>query len=198
MTAPAPGSAGWYPDPAGRFDNRYWNGDEWTAAVKTGEQVESDPESLPADLSGNGAATASAATPPPPSAGGQPPRPRVAPPPFPHVNAGDRLTSIPVDQAQREVVRVLPLAGISVKGEQPGQVHAAVPIKGETNVALVIILCFICLIPGILYAVLSSKVKMLPAVITLAPSSAESTVITIQAVPVARQAVLSAIGTLPW
>jgi hypothetical protein len=122
----------------------------------------------------------------------------VAPPPFPHVNAGDRLTSLPVDQAQREVARVLPLAGIVVKGEQPGQVQAAVPIKGQTNVALVIILCFICLLPGIIYAITSSRVQMHPVIINLAPSSSESTVITIQAPPVARQSVLTALGNLPW
>jgi hypothetical protein len=108
------------------------------------------------------------------------------------------MTRLPVAEAQREVVRVLPLAGISVKGEQPGHVQAAVPIKGETNVAVVLILCLICLLPGIIYAITSSKVKMHPAVINLAPSSSESTVITIQAQPAARQSVLAALGTLPW
>lgn len=197
MTAPAPGQAGWYPDPAGRFDNRYWDGGKWTSAVKRGEQVESDQDSLPISASGNGTAAASPTAPQPPSADATP-RPKVAPPPFPHVNAGDRLTSLPVAEAQREVVRVLPLSGISVKGEQPGQVQAAVPLKGQTNVALVIVLCFICLLPGILYAITSSRTKMHPAVISLAPSSSESTVITIQAPPAARQSVLAALGTLPW
>jgi Protein of unknown function (DUF2510) len=197
MTAPAPGRAGWYPDPAGRFDTRYWDGGQWTSAVRRGEQVESDPDSPPSSFSGDGITGASATATPPPS-GSDPPRPKVAPPPFPHVNAGDRLTSLPVDQAQREVARVLPLAGIVVKGEQPGQVQAAVPIKGQTNVALVIILCFICLLPGIIYAITSSRVQMHPVIINLAPSSSESTVITIQAPPVARQSVLTALGNLPW
>lgn len=197
MTAPAMGRSGWFPDPAGRFDNRYWDGTQWTSAVKRGEQVESDPESPPVGPSGDGVTPTAPGTPPPISASDSS-RPKVAPPPFPHVNAGDRLTSLPVPDAQREVVRVLPLAGISVKGEQPGQVQAAVPIKGETNVALVIILCFICILPGILYAMTSSRVRMHPAVINLAPSSSESTVITIQAPPAARQSILSALGTLPW
>jgi hypothetical protein len=197
MTAPAPGAAGWYPDPAGRFDNRYWDGSQWTTAVRRGEQVESDPDSLPDSL-GNGFVSASPAASPSSQASDQPPRPKVEPPPFPHVNAGDRLTRLPVPEAQREVVRVLPLAGISVKGEQPGQVQAAVPMKGQTNVAVVILLCFICLLPGIIYAITSSRVRMIPATINLAPSSSESTVITIQAPPDARQTVLAALGTLPW
>jgi hypothetical protein len=105
---------------------------------------------------------------------------------------------MPLAEAQREIVRTLPMAGILVKNEQPGQVHAAVPLKGETNVAAVIILCFICLLPGIIYAVVSSRTRMQPAVVHLAPSSPGTTVITIQAVPAARQVVLAALGTLPW
>lgn len=197
MTTPTPGRAGWFSDPAGRFDNRYWDGGQWTSAVKRGEQVESDPDSLPASLLTEDASSAvpGATLPPPPGAS---PTPKVAPPAFPHVKSGDRLTSLPVTEAQREVVRVLPLAGISVKAEQPGQVHAAVPFKGQANIAIIIILCFICIIPGVLYAMTASRVKMQPAVINLAPSSAESTVITIQAPPQARQSILTALGTLPW
>src|SRR5690242_8387963 len=139
MTSAAPGSAGWHPDPTGRFESRYWDGSNWTSAVKRGEQVESDPESVPeATADGN---SASPRTPSPDSASraGR----TVAAPQWPQGGgAGDRQTSLSPAEAQREIARVLPLAGILIKSEQPGQVQAAIPVKGETNVALVIILCF--------------------------------------------------------
>ena len=40
MSALAPG---WYPDPLGRFQERYWDGDEWTARVRTGDVQQVDP-----------------------------------------------------------------------------------------------------------------------------------------------------------
>jgi len=195
MTSASPGGAGWYPDPSGRFDNRYWDGNSWTSAVKRGEQVESDRESVQAD-SAAGEVSSSPATPPPPSASSPPAGQMVVPPEWPR-GPGDRQTSLPLAEAQREVVRVLPLSGILVKNQQPGQVSAAVPFKGETNVAIVLILCLICLIPGIIYAITSSRTRMLPAVVHLAQSSPGTTVITIQAAPEPRQAVLSALATLP-
>ena len=36
-------SQGWYPDPLGRFQQRYWDGDEWTARVRTGDVQQMDP-----------------------------------------------------------------------------------------------------------------------------------------------------------
>lgn len=194
MTSAAPGNAGWHPDPTGRFEERYWDGSTWTSAVKRGEQVESDPESVP-EVSADGN-SASPTTPSPASAAST--GRTVAAPAWPQGGgSGDRQTSLSPPEAQREIVRVLPLAGILVKSEQPGQVHAAIPVKGETNVALVIILCFICIIPGIIYAIVSSRTSMMPATIQLASSPSGSTIITIQAAPGPRQAVLSALGTLP-
>jgi len=34
---PTPGEAGWYRDPNGAFDLRYWDGDAWTERVRAGE-----------------------------------------------------------------------------------------------------------------------------------------------------------------
>jgi len=34
--------ANWYPDPSGRFELRYWNGDKWTEHVSTGGQQSTD------------------------------------------------------------------------------------------------------------------------------------------------------------
>jgi hypothetical protein len=195
MTSAAPGGAGWYPDPTGRFDDRYWDGNNWTSAVKHGEQVESDPGAAPGRFGAGD--EASPTIPPPPSASEPRTGQRVAPPEWPMGAAGDRRTSLPLAEAQREVVRVFALTGIVVTNQQPGLVQATVPLKGETNVALAVILCLACIIPGIIYLIVSSRTRMLPAAIALAASSPGTTVITIQAAPAPRQAVLSALGTMP-
>jgi hypothetical protein len=196
MTSTAPRAAGWYPDPTGRFDDRYWNGNNWTPAVKRAEQVESDPEAVPGVFAADGD-SAYPTIQPPPSASGSDTGQGVAPPEWPRRATGDRHTSLPLADAQQEVVRVLPLTGIQVKNQQPGLVQAVVPMKGETNVAVAVILCLLCIIPGIIYLIASSRTRMLPAAVHLAQSSPGTTVITIQAAPAPRQAVLSALGTLP-
>jgi hypothetical protein len=183
MTSAAPGVAGWYRDPAGRFDERYWDGTSWTAAVKRADSVESDPDA--------------AGIPQAPQASGPPTRQMVAPAEWPGGATGDRRTLLPLAEAQREVVRVLPLMGILVKNQQPGLVQVAVPQKGETNVALAVILCLLCIIPGIIYLIYSGRTRMLPAAVHLAASSPGITAITIQAAPAPRQTVLSALATLP-
>ena len=196
MTSAAPGGAGWYPDPAGRFDDRYWDGNDWTPAVRSGDQVESDSEAVPAEFAA-GRDSASPTIPPPPSASEIQTGQGVAPPDWPQGATADRQTSLPLAEAQREVVRVLPLAGIAVQNQQPGLVHAAVPLKGETNLALAILLGLACLIPGVLYALYSSRMRMVPAAVRLNPSSPGTTAITIQAAPMPRQAVLAALVALP-
>jgi hypothetical protein len=35
--------AGWYPDPSGRFEMRYWDGTAWTEHVARGGQQFTDP-----------------------------------------------------------------------------------------------------------------------------------------------------------
>jgi hypothetical protein len=196
MTSAAPGGAGWYTDPAGRFDDRYFDGSKWTSAVKRGEQVESDPEAVP-DRFAAGEDSGSPTIPPPPSASQAQSGQAVAPPGWPLGATGDRRTSLPLAEAQREVVRCLSLTGIVVKDQQPGLVQAAVPLKGETNVAIAVILCVLCIIPGVIYLITSSRTRMLPAAVALATASPGTTVITVQAAPAPRQAVLSALGTLP-
>jgi Protein of unknown function (DUF2510) len=196
MTSAAPGVAGWYPDPVGRFDDRYWDGGSWTSAVKRRDQVESDPEAVPAKYAAR--ENSASFTIPTPQSGGDPLNgQRGVPPEWPRGATGDRQISLPLADAQREVVRVLPLARIRVTDQQPGLVQATVPIEGETNLALAIFLCLACLIPGIIYAIASSRTRLRPAAVHLAPSSLRTTVITIQAAPAPRQAVLSALATLP-
>lgn len=54
--------SGWFPDPLGRYDHRYFNGSTWTSDVSTDgrrsvDPLGTSPGNVPAD-SGNGAATA--------------------------------------------------------------------------------------------------------------------------------------------
>ena len=41
-TPAANAPANWYPDPSGRFELRYWNGEKWTEHVSTGGQQSTD------------------------------------------------------------------------------------------------------------------------------------------------------------
>ena len=34
---------GWYADPLGRYERRFWDGSQWTAKVRTGETEQVDP-----------------------------------------------------------------------------------------------------------------------------------------------------------
>ncbi len=43
MPEPTPTPSGWFPDPLGRFDHRYFNGAAWTSDVSTGGQRFVDP-----------------------------------------------------------------------------------------------------------------------------------------------------------
>ncbi|CAN5599057.1 hypothetical protein BH24ACT5_BH24ACT5_06860 [soil metagenome] len=40
--------AGWYPDPMGRFEHRYYDGANWTDNVSTNGQPSTDPVHSPA------------------------------------------------------------------------------------------------------------------------------------------------------
>jgi hypothetical protein len=48
-------AAGWFPDPTGRFDQRYWSGSTWTEHVTRGGAPATDepPSSLRGDSSGD-------------------------------------------------------------------------------------------------------------------------------------------------
>ena len=43
VAAPASVASGWYADPAGRFELRYWDGDRWTASVARDGRQTTDP-----------------------------------------------------------------------------------------------------------------------------------------------------------
>ena len=42
-------AAGWYPDPVGRHEHRYWNGAGWTAQISDGGRLGEDPAVVGAD-----------------------------------------------------------------------------------------------------------------------------------------------------
>ena len=41
-STPPPPPAGWYSDPSGRFEFRYWDGSEWTRSVASGGRASYD------------------------------------------------------------------------------------------------------------------------------------------------------------
>jgi hypothetical protein len=195
MTSVVPGGAGWYSDPAARFDSRYFDGTNWTSAVKRGEEVESDPEAIQVEFTvARGSAIPT--IPPPPKASEPRTVLRVAAPEWPRGAAGDRQTPLPLTEAQREVVRVLALAGVRVQNQQPGLIQASVPLKGRPNLALAFLLGLAWVIPGVIYVISASRTRMLPAAIHLTSSSTGATDITIHADPAPRQAVLSALAAV--
>jgi hypothetical protein len=189
MTSAPPGGPGWYADPACRFDERYWDGTDWTPAVKRGEHVESDPEPVLIE-------SASPTTPSPLGAGPQA-RPGAGPREGPLGAVDGRWISLPPTEAQSEVVRLLSAAGIPIQGQQPGLVRAVVRFRGKPNVLRAILLDALCIIPGIIYLIRASRPRMLPADVYLVPTSPGTTSITIKAAPEARQALLSVLAALP-
>jgi hypothetical protein len=50
MTAPARAAANWYPDPLGRGEYRYWDGERWTQWIANGGVSRPDTMGLPEDL----------------------------------------------------------------------------------------------------------------------------------------------------
>src|SRR5215475_15236986 len=48
MATPPMTPAGWYADPAGRHEKRYWDGTGWTAGVSDGGVAATDPPGAPA------------------------------------------------------------------------------------------------------------------------------------------------------
>lgn len=43
QASPFSAAAGWFPDPAGRFDHRWWDGTQWTETVSRGGSTMTDP-----------------------------------------------------------------------------------------------------------------------------------------------------------
>lgn len=131
------GTPGWHPDPAGRFDSRYWDGHGWTRAVMRDGQVDTDPADVPADAGPQATIRESAE----PTLEG----------PVPALSASDRFTSLAPEEAQSRVSQMLVVAGFSLVEATPGRLAATVAVAGEPNWIIVIALCFFWLLPGLVY-----------------------------------------------
>ncbi len=70
--------AGWYPDPTGRHQHRYFDGDDWTDSVADGQAVSSDPVKGGGPAAGGAGAGATQVISVPPQ---QPPAPGQSTPP---------------------------------------------------------------------------------------------------------------------
>lgn len=84
-------SAGWYPDPRGEHEHRWWDGARWTEHVATAERSSRAPVTPPGP---SGGPASSAAGPPP--VGASPPPPPARPPDRPARTNGKAVASLVV------------------------------------------------------------------------------------------------------
>jgi hypothetical protein len=178
-----PGQTGWFPDPTGRFETRYWDGTSWTKAVMRGGTVDTDPEFKvePAKV------VVPSLTPTP--------SPRQAPslPP----GTADRLTPLPIGEAQSRVANMLAMLGATVTYAAPGRIDATVTSKGQPNVLVTILLVFLWVIPAIVYWVVKSKPVARQVCVTFLAVET-GTRIGIQADSEAMAQLAPAFAQLPW
>lgn len=178
---PMAGAAGWLQDPSGRYEYRYWDGTSWTAVVMRGGQTESDPEPPPI--------AAEAPVPVVPVASAV----QVGPPPSP----GDRLTSLPPNEAQERISFQLAAVGFQRSYVSQGRLEADLVIKKQPNVFILLILLLIWLIPGIIYAIVASGSKTHHVALFFSPNGS-GTRISVQADNEGFQALAPALAQLPW
>ena len=136
------GSSGWYPDPARRFDSRFWDGVQWTTAVMRDGAVEADTQEIRTDSNIDATDPGSRIDGPIPI------------PPGP----SDRFTSLSPVEAQALVHQVLLVTpGATTRSVLAGQIYATLSAKQEPNWPVVVLLCFFGIWPGILYWYLNSR-----------------------------------------
>ncbi len=179
------GQAGWFADPAGRFDSRYWDGAAWTKAVMRGTVVETDdgePPSQPA------AAAGGLPYPAQPLAGAL----HAVP-----VSATDRFTSLSPAEAQARVTQMLAMSGVTIRQSAPGRVDAAVEIKNEPNWIVVVVLLFIWIVPGVIYWYVKSRPATHGISLVFVPAET-GTRIAVQADGPALERLAPVMSQLPW
>lgn len=186
MPIPGQGGPSWLPDPAGRFELRYWDGNAWTTAVQTGGQTLSDSGPLP---EGEPGAAFAALEPPPPIATG----PSYVPAPGPE----DRYTSLSPDVAQRQLGQWLQLEGWNVAWPAQDRFELTLSIPGNANTMIGCLLLLIWLVPGIIYFLLAGRSTVHRATMTFVRED-NGTRIAIQASPQAMQRLAGVMVRLPW
>jgi len=122
--------AGWFPDPSGRFEARFWDGGQWTGAVMTHGEVKSDSDTDPA---ASPPLSVNAAT----GGGGG-----AVVPPSPTPGRNERTTTLPPAEAQVRLVQALSMHGARIEMSGQGQIRATVDIKGKVSIPLLGILLF--------------------------------------------------------
>ena len=179
------GQPGWLPDPAGRFESRYWDGTRWTQAVMRAGEVDTDPEAEPSEP-GPGPSIL-----PDPPAPDDTMMPHDAPP-----APTDRFTSIPAAAAQARWSQMLPMMGVTVTQTTPGRIDGIVTVKREPNVVVLVILLLVWILPGIIYWLAASRPVSERFSVVFVPV-ATGTRISIQAGPKAMQQLVPVMGQLP-
>jgi hypothetical protein len=183
---PGQGGASWLPDPAGRFEQRYWDGHAWTTAVMNDGQVHSDAGPLPEGEPG--AATASPVAPPPVALG---------PAHIPAARPGDRHTSLRPDEAQRRLGQMLQMEGWSIAVPATDRFELSLSIPGKPNVIIGLLLCLFFVWPGIVYFVIKSRPTVSRASLNFVHEG-DGTRIAIQGSPAAIQRLGGVMVMLPW
>jgi hypothetical protein len=183
---PGQGGALWLPDPAGRFDQRYWDGHAWTTAVMIGGQVQSDADPLP---EGEPGAAVASPLPPPPVASG--------PAHVPAARPGDRYTSLRPDEAQRRLGQMLQMQGWSIAVPASDRFEVSVSTPGKPNVIVGLLLFLWLIVPGIIYFAIKSRPTVSRASMTFIPEG-DGTRIALQGTPEALQQLGAVMVMLPW
>jgi hypothetical protein len=183
---PAEGGAAWLPDPAGRFEQRYWDGRAWTTAVMTDGQVTTDPELPP--QSEPGAAWATAMPPPP-----VPEEPSVVPAPGP----GDRYTSLRPDETYRRLGPMLEMQGWAVRAPTRDRLELTHTTPGNPSLLVGLLLLLLWIVPGVIYFIVKSRPKVLCASLLLV-SEGDGTRIAVHGDPEAVQRLNAVMIMLPW
>jgi len=165
-SASSPGGPGWYPDTMGSFASRYWDGTGWTSAVISNGETQVDPH-FEAAKHLRSAAGGGSSTPPDPQRG------LPASTSFPYIDLGPALMvrhiSLDPGTAQQTMANLLTARGVAISSPHPGRIDWSFVVKrDETNVGLAVLLCFLCIIVGVIYLLATqSKSKTLQVIVTV-------------------------------
>jgi hypothetical protein len=134
---------GWFDDPERRHDKRYWDGQAWTGAVMDGGQVGSDPRFQEPAVTPRSASDVVA------DLNAQPLATSLA-----HAGAHGTYTSLDPHAVCRELPARLSAQGVGIVDVRLEQIQGIAPAGSSIEareLVVVVLLMFLCLIPGIVY-----------------------------------------------